>query len=120
MSYTLDSIDVNFIVYHFALLNANCRLFIKNLSADVLSRRIGELLGYPLTTLRDQLLECIYGLARTNFEVKDAACSTYSFLRVVLGLAIPPSEPYELKVIVAFTPGQKAWVLMWSYRMIHE
>jgi hypothetical protein len=100
------------IFLNFALLSKNLRLFVRELAPETLCRRIGDLLAYPLGSLRDLLLESAYAFIMTNSEIKDAAGSTISFLRNVLGLAIPPSEPYETKLFVSFSPHQKACVLL--------
>ncbi|OHT07223.1 hypothetical protein TRFO_01392 [Tritrichomonas foetus] len=100
------------IFVNFALLPDNCRLFIDNLGAEVMVNRIAQLLTYPSLTIRDLLLEAIYLFCMTNADFKDATCSSTFILRSLLGLTIPPSEPYETKMIVPFTPCQKACILL--------
>lgn len=100
------------IFINFALWPNNCKLFMENMGADVMVNRIGQLLGYPAVTLRDILLEAIYLFCQTNTDFKDAACSSNFLLRALLNLTIPPSEPFESKTVIPFTPCQKACTLL--------
>ena len=96
---------------HFALLPQNCALFAREVGADLICKKIGRLLTYRSTSLRDLILESVYAMM-TNTEMKDAACTTTLFLRGVLSLAIPQAEPCETKFVCPFTPCQKACVLL--------
>lgn len=96
---------------HFALLPRNCALFADEIGADLIYKKIGRLLTYPSTSLRDLILESVYAMM-TNTEMKDAASTTTSFLRSVVSLAIPQAEPCESKFVCPFTPCQKACVLL--------
>jgi hypothetical protein len=100
------------IFLNFIMMRKNCRLFVRELGAGLICRRMAQLLAYPLMASRDLLLEAIYGLAMTNLEIKDAVCDTPVLLRAILRLAVPPSEPYEAKVVAQLTPCQKACVLL--------
>lgn len=100
------------IFINFALLPENCRLFMDSMGAEVMVNRIAQLLGYPSLTIRDILLEAVYLFCMTNTDFKDAACSSNFLLRSLLNLTIPPSEPFETKTVVTFTPCQKACVLL--------
>jgi hypothetical protein len=100
------------IFLNFIMMRKNCRLFLKELGSDLICRRMAQLLAHPLMVSRDLLLEAIYALAMTNLEIKDAVCNTPVLLRAILRLAVPPSEPYEAKVVAQLTPCQKACVLL--------
>ena len=100
------------IFINFALLPENCRLFMDAMGTEVMVNRIAQLLGYPSVTIRDILLEAVYLFCMTNTDFKDAACSSNFLLRSLLNLTIPPSEPFETKIVVPFTPCQKACVLL--------
>ena len=96
----------------FAILPENCRLFIDNMGAGVMVNRLAQLLTYPSGFIRDTILESIYLFCMTNADFKDATCSSNYMLRSLLGLTIPPSQPYEINPKVPFTPCQKACVLL--------
>lgn len=100
------------IFINFALLPENCRLFMDSMGTEVMVNRIAQLLGYPSLTIRDILLEAVYLFCMTNTDFKDAACSSNFLLRSLLNLTIPPSQPFETKTVVPFTPCQKACVLL--------
>lgn len=100
------------IFINFALLPDNCRLFMDTMGTEAMVNRIAQLLGYPSVTIRDILLEAVYLFCMTNTDFKDAACSSNFLLRSLLSLTIPPSEPFETKTVVPFTPCQKACTLL--------
>jgi hypothetical protein len=101
-----------YIFLNFALLDGNCRKFVAHIGADLLCRRFAQLLSCPASQFRDFVLETMYAIVTTNAEVRDAVCNCPSLLRALLGLAIPPSEPYETRTVVLFTPYQKACVFL--------
>jgi hypothetical protein len=109
----LDSDDAPIYIFlNFALLDRNCRRFVAHMSADLLCRRFAQLLSSPASQFRDFVLETTYAIVMTNSEVRDAVCNAPGLLRALLGLAIPPSEPYEARSIVLFSPSQKACVFL--------
>jgi hypothetical protein len=109
----LDSDDAPIHIFlNFALLDRNCGRFVAHIGADPLCRRFTQLLSTPAGQFRDFVLETMYAIVMTNSEVRDAVCNCQGLLRALLGLAIPPSEPYEARSVVSFTPYQKACVFL--------
>jgi hypothetical protein len=101
------------IFLNFALLDQNCGRLVCQIGADVLCRRVAQLLQCrAVSSFRDFVLETMYAITQGNAQVKEAACRSPELLRALLGLAVPPSEPYEGKAVVLFSPYQKACVFL--------
>jgi hypothetical protein len=100
------------IFLNFALLDANGQKFIAHIGAGLICRRFAQLLQMAAVGLRDFLIETLYAIVMTNLEMRDAACNCSALLRALLNLAVPPSEPYEARPVVFFSPYQKACVFL--------